>query len=339
METVYLSIDPINPRHETVMAAVRFLEQEELVAFPTETVYGVGALAQSTNAVKKIFAAKERPATNPLQVHISRLNQLRNIISCLPAEAEKLMDRFWPGPLSIILPAARQISAEVCGRTGTVALRMPSHPVALALIDEAGPLAATSANLSGRPSPLSADDVKADLDGRIRAVLNAGRTGSGLESTVLNLCQGSYQVLRRGGIAVEEIEEILGKRVEVAVQAHARQDHYQVRTRVSIAKDEKEFSLILNNLNSSSGTVGIVYNDFSSKIFVEGDVPAEARIYRLNLGQNTNVELYSILRQAEQEGLNDLIFAPLPIDSKGVTASIVDRILAAANRGQISGPA
>ncbi len=332
METVYLSVDPFNPEAEPIAAAAGFIERGELVAFPTETVYGVGALAYSTDAVRKIFVAKARPESNPLQVHISSFSQLSEVVRHVPADAEKLINRFWPGPLSIILSAGSRIPREVCGGTDTVGLRMPSHPVALALIGLTGPIAATSANVSGRPSPLSADDVRADLDGKIRAVLDAGRTGSGLESTVLNLCVKPYRVLRRGGVSVEEIEAVLGEKIEAASQADTQSDHYKVKTRVMVAGSEEELNTLLHKIGSSGGTVGIVYNNLMPEVIVDGDIRAAVKVFHIVL-EETGFELYPLLRQAENQKLSALIFAPLPENTKGVTASTVDRILAAAHRG------
>jgi L-threonylcarbamoyladenylate synthase len=212
--TRYLKVDAQHPDPERISQAAQLICQGELVAFPTETVYGLGAAALQADAAAKIFAAKGRPAEHPLLVHISQMEQVKMLVTEIPPEARRLMEHFWPGPLSIILPAREEVPEIVRGGSSGVGLRMPSHPVAIALINAAGPMAAPSANLYGRPSPTQADHVRTDLDGRIAAVLDAGETGSGLESTVLDL-NHNFRILRRGGIPVEKIEALLGIRIDL----------------------------------------------------------------------------------------------------------------------------
>ncbi|MFY9401919.1 MAG: L-threonylcarbamoyladenylate synthase, partial [Candidatus Omnitrophota bacterium] len=181
VQTLYWQIDKHNPDKNIIAQAAGLIMKEELVAFPTETVYGVGASAFSTKAVEKIYIAKDRPPLNPLLVHISQFEHVQQLVEEVPEQARLLMQHFWPGPLSIILPARLEIPEIVRAGKPTVGLRMPEHRVAQVLIDYCGPLAATSANLSGRPSPVCAEDVKEDLHGRIAAVLDAGMTGLGVE--------------------------------------------------------------------------------------------------------------------------------------------------------------
>ena len=202
MITEYWKVDPENPEINIITRAAELIRDLQLVAFPTETVYGLGALASSSEAVAKIFEAKGRPAENPLLVHVSKIEQVKELALQIPETASLLMDKFYLGP-SIILPSRNEVPAIVRGGKSSVGLRMPSHPVARALIDQTGPIAAPSANLSGRPSPLTAEHVKADLDGKIAAVLDAGRTGIGLESTIIDLSQDKYKVLRLGGLPLE----------------------------------------------------------------------------------------------------------------------------------------
>ncbi len=207
------------PRREAVLAAARIIRRGGLVAFPTETVYGLGAAAENRQAVKNIFAAKGRPADNPLIVHVSGLEQVKDVASCVPQSALKLMRRFWPGPLSLVLPSSAALPQEVSAGLPTVAVRMPAHPVALRLIRAAGvPIAAPSANRSGRPSPTACSHVLADLAGRIDAVLDGGSCPLGLESTVLDLSGSGPVILRPGGISREQLEKTLGTAV---AEAHA----------------------------------------------------------------------------------------------------------------------
>ncbi|MBR4080905.1 MAG: threonylcarbamoyl-AMP synthase [Clostridia bacterium] len=192
------------------------LRQGQLVAFPTETVYGLGANALDEQAVLSIFAAKGRPADNPLIVHVWSRDQLADIGE-VSETAAKLMDAFWPGPLTILLPKKETVPLAVTAGLPTVAVRMPAHPVALALLKAAGvPVAAPSANRSGKPSPTTASHVMEDMDGRIPMILDGGDSDVGLESTVLDLCHGAPCILRPGGITKDMLEAALGTPVSVA---------------------------------------------------------------------------------------------------------------------------
>ncbi|MBQ8555568.1 MAG: threonylcarbamoyl-AMP synthase [Clostridia bacterium] len=199
----------------SIALAARLLAGGQLVAFPTETVYGLGANALDRDAVLSIFAAKGRPADNPLIVHIHDRGQLDGICEVNDA-ARRLMDAFWPGPLTLILPRKEAVPYEVTAHLETVAVRMPSHPVAISLLKACGlPIAAPSANRSGKPSPTSAQHVLDDMDGRIPLILDGGACDVGLESTVLSLCGDVPCILRPGGITQSMLEAVIGK-VEVA---------------------------------------------------------------------------------------------------------------------------
>ena len=188
------------------------LKNNEVVAFPTETVYGLGANAASTAAVNKIFEAKGRPSDNPLIVHIGDSAQLPELVKRVTAQAQQLIKAFWPGPLTIIFEKKEGVfSDKVTAGLDTVGIRLPDHPVAMALIKEANlPIAAPSANRSGKPSPTSAKHVLDDLDGAIAGIVDGGSTGVGVESTVID-CTGNIPViLRPGGVSKEEIEAVIG---------------------------------------------------------------------------------------------------------------------------------
>ncbi|MCG5250227.1 L-threonylcarbamoyladenylate synthase [Brevibacillus agri] len=194
-----------------IVDAARLLRAGEAVAFPTETVYGLGANALSDAAVEKIFAAKGRPSDNPLIVHIGEREQLSTVAGTVPEKGQKLMDAFWPGPLTIILPKNDQVASLVTAGLDSVGVRMPDHPIALALIKEAGvPIAAPSANRSGRPSPTTAAHVFADLDGRVAGIVDGGATGVGVESTVVDVTVDPPVILRPGGITREQMERVIG---------------------------------------------------------------------------------------------------------------------------------
>lgn len=198
-----------------IARAAEVLRGGGLVAFPTETVYGLGADALDAAAVRKIFAAKGRPADNPLIVHVAAAEEVRALARTVPPAAEKLM-RLWPGPLTLVLPRADTVPAVTTAGQPTVAVRVPAHPVALALLQACGrPIAAPSANRSGRPSPTTAEHVVADLAGAVDVVLDAGPCPVGLESTVVDVTGAVPRVLRAGGVPVEALRAIVGE-VEVS---------------------------------------------------------------------------------------------------------------------------
>ncbi len=209
--TRVLRVDPESPDPAALDWAAGVLLQGGLVAFATETVYGLGAVATMPAAVARIFTAKGRPAVNPVIVHVATIEQARQCVATWPEAAERLARRFWPGPLALVLPRAAVIPDVVTAGRATVAVRAPAGRVALALIERTGkPLAAPSANRSNALSPTRAEHVLADLDGRIDAILDSGPTPLGLESTVLDLSQERPKVLRPGPILRASIEKTLG---------------------------------------------------------------------------------------------------------------------------------
>lgn len=194
-----------------IRRAAELLRAGKLVAFPTETVYGLGALALDPEAVRGIFAAKGRPAKNPLIVHVATSEQAKEVAAGWPEEAQALAERFWPGPLTLVLPKAAGLPPEVTGGLEAVGIRVPAHPVALELIRAVGaPLAAPSANRYTEVSPTSAAHVERSLGGRIHAILDGGETTVGIESTVLDLSGDTPTLLRPGAVAVSELEEVIG---------------------------------------------------------------------------------------------------------------------------------
>ena len=214
MPTQILAVDSDRPQPEVMARAAAILQDGGLVAFPTETVYGLGANALSATAVRGIFVAKGRPATNPVIVHVASVNQARELTVEWTDAAEILADRFWPGPLTLVLRRAISIPDEVCAAGPTVALRFPLHPVARALIEAAQmPLAAPSANRSLRISPTRAEHVLRGLRDRIDLLLDGGPTPGGLESTVVDVTGKCVQLLRAGLITPHELRQALGQEV------------------------------------------------------------------------------------------------------------------------------
>ena len=211
MNTQIYKIDSKAVDHQKMEEAAQLIRSGELVAFPTETVYGLGADALNPQASKKIYAAKGRPSDNPLIVHIAKFEDLEDIAKKVPQEAKKLADAFWPGPLTMIVDKNEKVPYETTGGMDTVAIRMPDHPAALELIRQSGCLiAAPSANTSGRPSPTLAEHVAEDLGGRIPMILDGGEVGIGIESTIIDLTEKIPMILRPGYITKEMLEAVIG---------------------------------------------------------------------------------------------------------------------------------
>lgn len=194
---------------------INLLKSSQVVAFPTETVYGLGALATDARAVRKIFEIKGRPPDNPLIVHVSSFQMLEDFAAEIPEEAEQLMDAFWPGPLTLIFKKKPQVLDVITAGLPTVAVRWPSHPLSQDLIARVGPLVAPSANSSGKPSPTKPEHIKEDL-GEPFPIIEAGETQIGLESTVLDVSEEPFTLYRPGGVSRNQIENIINERIEVA---------------------------------------------------------------------------------------------------------------------------
>lgn len=211
-KTALLKVDSDKPEIEKLRVAVDIIRSGGLVAFPTETVYGLGANALNRDAVLKLFAAKKRPLDNPPIVHVASVEDVQRVAKEIPTKAERLMKAFWPGPLTLVLERSKTVPDVTVAGLDTVAVRMPGHNVALTLIRGSQlPISAPSANLAGRPSPTTAQHVLEDLDGRIDAILDSGPTAVGVESTVLDITVDPPEVLRPGGVTIESLRNIIGK--------------------------------------------------------------------------------------------------------------------------------
>ena len=253
MKTKLYEIDVNNINEAKMQEAGDLIAAGELVAFPTETVYGLGGDALHPDAAKKIYAAKGRPSDNPLIVHIAEVTDLDRVAKVVPEQAKKLADAFWPGPLTMVVWKNENVPYATTGGLDTVAVRMPNHPVALDLIRRSGKLiAAPSANTSGRPSPTEGSHVMEDLDGRIAMVLDSGLVGIGIESTIIDLTEEVPMVLRPGYITPEMLSEVLGEEVIIDPGIIAADDttkpkapgmkykHYAPKADMVIVDGEKE---------------------------------------------------------------------------------------------------
>lgn len=257
--TLKLKAFDINADHADITTAAKILKNGGIVAIPTETVYGLAADAFNSEAVNKIFEAKGRPQDNPLIVHISSFEQIYSIAREVPESAKKLAEKFWPGPLTIILPKRQEIPDETSGGLDTVAVRMPSHRIANKIIALSCPLAAPSANISGFPSPTSFEHVEADMTGRADAICDGGDCDVGVESTVITLATDKPMLLRPGGVTHEELEEIIGKVLvadavlnpmktdEKAESPGMKYKHYSPDAQIQIVRGNlKEFAELAN---------------------------------------------------------------------------------------------
>ncbi|MGI6366534.1 MAG: L-threonylcarbamoyladenylate synthase [Bacillota bacterium] len=317
--------------------AVSLLQQGECVAFPTETVYGLGANALDPEAVAKIFRAKGRPADNPLIVHCHSQDQVWDLVQSWPREAQILMDKFWPGPLTLVLPKKPLIPSVVTGGLATVAVRIPSHPLALSLIRSADlPLAAPSANLSGKPSPTQAEHVWQDLAGKIPAILDGGPTGWGVESTVLDCTTYPFRLLRPGGVTLEELQELVA--VDIATHQYGSAEippspgmkykHYSPAARVVLVVG-KNIPQGINDQVEECRRLGLKVAVMAWEEYRQ-DYPD---LTFLSLGKAGNysaaaARVYQLLRRADQENCDVILVHGLPQQNLGM--AIMNRLQKAA---------
>src|SRR5512137_2047426 len=273
-QTFVVKVSPKAPQKKLILTAAEVLRRGGLVAFPTETVYGLGADALNADAVKQIFVAKGRPLDNPIIVHIASVADLKALTSHVPERASLLIDRFWPGPLTLILQKSPDVPDDVTGGLGTVAVRMPQNKIALALIKALGhPIAAPSANLSGRPSGTTAEHVLQDFAGKIDMILDGGPVTVGVESTVLDLSRKPPAILRPGAITQEDLEPLLG-RVVMGRGAESkkrspgtRYRHYSPKARVTLVElgDKTAIARLVDQYAREKKKMAVVARHFSSR--------------------------------------------------------------------------
>jgi len=326
--TVTLSVSPQNPDPAALAAAAAVLRRGGLVAVPTETVYGLGANALDAEAASRIFVAKDRPADNPLIVHVDSLDMARGLVSDWPETAERLARAFWPGPLTLVLPKSSRVPDLVTAGLPAVALRMPAHPVALALIRDAGlPIAAPSANRSGKPSPTDAAHVLADMDGRIDMILDGGPAAVGIESTVLSLLGDPPMVLRPGGISLEQLRAVdprIGYGADHGkVSPGTRYRHYAPKAPVSRLQGSAEVAAEVNRLLAEGKSVGVLTHerlDLASEVVV-AQVPADPDGYA--------AEFYRALRRLDTHDLDRILLLDPP--TGGRWDAVRDRVVRASS--------
>lgn len=344
--TRVLRVDAAHPEPEVMAEAALLIRQGNLVAFPTETVYGLGADATDPAAVAGIFAAKGRPSDNPLIVHVADREHLESVIAEVPPAAERLMERFWPGPLTLVLPKRSTVPDAVTCGLATVGVRMPSHPVALALIRAAGvPIAAPSANRSGRPSPTSAEHVMEDLSGRVPLVLDGGETGVGLESTVIDMTADPPVLLRPGGVTLEQLIEAIGP-VEVAGAVHGAEagekprspgmkyTHYAPKAPLLLVDGpvlhmQAKIIDLAREFAEEGKRVGIMCSAESRGVY-----PAQVVLEYGSRGDLAAVasDLFSTLRAFDRHGIDVILAEGVP--TTGIGLAVMNRLRRAAG-GQV----
>ncbi len=338
MNTETVKIDENNIDSRIIEKAGEIIKNGGLVAFPTETVYGLGGDALNPDSSKKIYAAKGRPSDNPLIVHIYRLEDLYKIVEEVPAKAGKIMDAFWPGPLTLIFKKKDIVPKETTGGLDTVAVRFPIHPTAMAFIEAAGGfIAAPSANLSGRPSPTLAKYVCEDLNGRVDMIIDGGNIPIGLESTIVDMTSEIPQILRPGFVSKEMLEEVIG---EVGVDPTLldvnckdrpkapgmRYRHYAPKADMTIVRGESERVVAkINELGQNNkGCTVLGVREHESmypglKLKVVGSEKDNEEIA---------ANLYKVLRECDDENVSVILSESF--SDKGIGSAVMNRLIKAA---------
>lgn len=336
MQTERLKIFDIEKDNEALDRACEILKSGGLVAMPTETVYGLAANTFDEDAVAKIFKAKGRPQDNPLIVHVCDMKMVENLVSFLPDEAYECAKRFWPGPFTMVLPRGERVPKSVSAGLDTVAVRMPSNIVACELIRKSGlPLAAPSANLSGSPSPTTAEHVLYDLNGRIDAVILSDRCEVGVESTVISLCCNPPRLLRPGGVTLEQLQEVLPNIVvDKAVLAEPEENkpvaspgmkykHYSPKAKVIMLDGDFESFKKYVEANKSDKVYALVFDGEEQEM----SIPTVSFGHRDNDSEQA-AALFDALRELDGLGC-ELCYARVP-SKKGIGLAVYNRLIRAA---------
>lgn len=342
METKIGKIKNIHCDKEIIYEAGAILRKGGLVAFPTETVYGLGADALNEKAAEKIYAAKGRPSDNPLIIHITDMGALEKIVRDIPEEAYAVAEKYWPGPLTMIFDKRDTVPYGTTGGLDTVAVRMPDHEIARAVIDAGGGyIAAPSANTSGRPSPTRAEHVMEDMDGKIDMILDGGSVDIGVESTILDLTVSPPMILRPGAVTKEMLEELLGDVAEDKAMLGDDKEkapkapgmkyrHYAPKARLSVI--EGPMDNVIEKINQLSGEkieegcrVGIIGTEETVKSYLHGVVKSIGTRQDETTVAN---HLYAVLREFDEEGV-EYIFSE-SFSEDGIGDAIMNRLLKAA---------
>ena len=332
MKTIFCNADAAH-----IEQAASLLQQGEIVALPTETVYGIAADARNGAAVAKIFKAKGRPQDNPLIVHISDMDMLDGLVAEVPERAQLLAAAFWPGPLTIVMPRGDKVADECCAGLDTVGIRMPSHPVARAVLKASGcPFAAPSANLSGSPSPTTAKDVLADMDGRLPMILDGGDCAVGVESTVITVVGENPMLLRPGHITLEQLEAALGEEVkisgaileklkegEVARSPGMKYKHYAPKADITLLKGSFDQFRAYVEAHRSENPACLCFTGEEEKL----DFPCVC-YGKEGDGNDQAYHLFRCLRALDEQG-DGIVYARCP-EMDGASMAVYNRLIRAA---------
>lgn len=337
MKTEILEINPKRIDLAKIKIAAEEIKKGNLVAFPTETVYGLGADALNEKAVAKIFQAKGRPFIDPLITHIADIKELYKLSEQVSPVALKLAKVFWPGPLTLVLRKSKLVSDIITAGLDTVAIRMPENNIALSLIREAKtPIVAPSANLFGRISPTTAQHVADDLDGKIEMIIDGGKTKVGVESTVLDITISPVQVLRAGGISLEKLQEVIGqvkisKELEEGFRSPGMlNSHYSPQARLILAEEKGEFQVeevrrLTIEYKAQGFKVGIMAKEENKDKYRGFEVKVIGKGSELNI---CATNLFSILRSFDKEGFEIIIAEG--VEEQGLGLAIMERLRKAA---------
>ena len=341
--TLTLPVDARTPQPDAIARAAQCLREGGLVAFPTETVYGLGANALDATAAARIFTAKNRPAHDPLIVHLAHASEITRVAQGIPPLAWQLADAFWPGPLTLVLPRQPLVPDVVTAGGPTVAVRVPRHPVATALIAAAGvPVAAPSANLFSRPSPTTAAHVLSDLDGRIDLILDGGATDVGVESTVLDLTSTPPRILRPGAVTVEMLRSFIpdltsgtpARSTAVSASPGQLDTHYAPKAPLALyaGPSAPRLARMLAEVAAHTARGEQVGALVSAE---EADAFQRAGAVTAALGREGDLDtaaarLYACLRELDASGVARIIAAAIPPDDR-LGAALADRLTRAAS--------
>lgn len=325
------------PNKKSINQASDLLKAGEVVGVPTETVYGLAGDATNKYAIKKIFEAKGRPNDNPLIVHISSMDMLTGVVSFVSDDAKKLASVFWPGPLTMVMPKGDKICKETCAGLNSVGVRMPANDIAREIIEISGvPFAAPSANLSGKPSPTTAQDVYNDMYGKIELIIDGGECEAGIESTVVSMLNETPIILRPGIVTKEDIEQVLGKEVLVAKEVTEgvssdsavlspgmKYKHYSPKADVIILKGDLDKFINFLEKNATSEDCAMCF-DGEEKLI---------RIKSLTYGKADDAKsqahnLFSSLRKCDELNVKR-VFARCP-ETRGVSLAVYNRLIRSA---------
>ncbi len=348
MKTIYIKTDADNIDMPAIRKAGRIIRSGGLVAFPTETVYGLGGDALNAGSSAKIYEAKGRPSDNPLIVHIAQYDSIYRIAQYIPPAAEKLAKKYWPGPLTIILKKKPVVPDETTGNLPTVAVRFPSHPVAQLLIREAGGyIAAPSANISGRPSPTTGEHVAADMDGRIDMIIDSGPCSIGLESTIIDFTGDTPMMLRPGYVSQQMLEDVIGSvEKDPAVFGEAapgvkpkapgmKYRHYAPKGTLTIVCGDK--ADVVDHINERTAGKGpsvrtaVLCRTENISCYPGADLV-------IDMGDDKNEEmiaarLYESLRRCDEENIDEIYSEEF--DTPGLGLAIMNRLIKAAGHNMI----